>query len=326
LSSGHLTDIFEESQFRQAIQGGVERKNWYVDREYEPAADDVSLVLKLQSFSSGGYEAVLRSIDLGKVGAAMDGRGRRRGKRERPDVVSVASRERSAWRARRAVRYKCKEMGATNLVTLTRREGPNVKNWSGAQWEEWRNGGREKWESDHGAFWSFDDWLSAWDKLRRNMERCLGGKFPYVCVLEEHRKGGFHLHMAWTGKVNVGLMRRLWLLSTGGAGTGNVDARYIKVAFGRDRSSKVARYISKYVGKGFEGFDRFNKKRYWSSRMSLPDARRYILKSRTVGDALGELIEWLGFDFGDKENFVVFSDSSGFWYNHVPGSGPDPPF
>ena len=56
-------------------------------------------------------------------------------------------------RAKRRVRYLVKNMGATNLVTLTRREGPSTKDWGQLQWSEWNETGRDQWERDHGPFW-----------------------------------------------------------------------------------------------------------------------------------------------------------------------------
>lgn len=86
------------------------------------------------------------------------------------------------------------------------------------------------------------------------------GEFPYVAILEKHRKGNYHLHVAWCGRVNVGIVRKMWLAALGGGkGCGNIDARKIKVPAGGDRAARIARYISKYVSKHFEDDPRFNK-------------------------------------------------------------------
>lgn len=151
--------------------------------------------------------------------------------------------------------------------------------WGGpAEWDEWEEHGRALWEKEHGPMWSSEDWSKAWDKLRQNLERVLGD-VPYVAVLERHRKGNYHLHLAWVGRVNLNVMRPLWWAICGGRGAGNVDAQYIKVRQGGDRAHRIASYISKYVGKHFTDNPRFNKKRYRASRQSLEEVRRYVLRA-----------------------------------------------
>ena len=43
------------------------------------------------------------------------------------------------------------------------------------------------------------------------------------------RKGNYHLHVAWCGRVNVGIVRKMWLAALGGGkGCGNIDAKKSK--------------------------------------------------------------------------------------------------
>lgn len=86
----------------------------------------------------------------------------------------------------------------------------------------------------------------------------------------------------------------------GGKGCGNIDAKKIKVPAGGDRAARIARYISKYVSKRFEDEPRFNKKRYWASRQSMEEARRYVLNADTLDGASREVEQMLGFSFGDR--------------------------
>jgi hypothetical protein len=162
------------------------------------------------------------------------------------------------------------------------------------------------------------------------------GSFPYVAILESHQKGNFHLHVAWVGKINVGLVRKMWL-SIVGAGGGNIDAKFIRVPHGHDRSNRIAGYISKYVSKSFEQNPRFNKKRYWSSKQSMEDCRRYVLRALTLGDAMEEVKRLLGLDYGKflvwknneakTQNLFMFPDGGGVWINYIPGvHDPDMPF
>lgn len=341
----HLTEYIEfpEVAYKLAWVAGEERPGWNVP------IDGVSLgcnefgenfVAKLQPFKAGGWELTCRSLDLQKIGATMEGR-RRFGKRERPESVDRENILKAAQRAKRKVRYLTKNMGASHLVTFNRQEGPNTRNWRASDWENWRNGGREAWEAEHGPFWSPEDWGKAWDKLRRMIVR-VKGEFPYVAVLEHHKKGNYHLHVAWVEapgqKVNLNLVRGCWWAVVGGRGCGNVDAQYIKVRAGLERADRVAKYISKYTTKHFEEDGRFNKKRYWASRQDMEAVRRYVLNVHTQSDALAAVQAMHGLNMsdymklGDKgiqwDGFFPFPDGSGFWLTYIPEKhgGAPPPF
>jgi len=90
----------------------------------------------------------------------------------------------------------------------------------------------------------------------------------------------------------------------------------------------VARYISKYTTKHFEEADRFNKKRYWASRQTLEEARRYVLDAASLDAALHQTLTQLGLrydDFivrrGDRldiEHMFMFPDGGGVWINVIP--------
>ena len=329
----HLTDTTSEFQAGAGFRVGNSSiglmKNWSFPVEWEgPPVDGCAHVLKIQSFQSGGYEATLRNLNLERIGRAIEFGGRR-GKREEPEIQSRECALKSGARAKRKVRYAVKNMGATNLCTFTKREGPSTKDWTPAQWEVWEaGGGKEAWFNDHGDFWKEKDWAHAWDLFRRNYERASGGKFPYVAILEKHKKGNFHLHVAWVGKVNLNVVRGIWWACVGGRGAGNVQAQYIKVRCGLDRSDKIARYISKYVTKMFEEVGRFNKKRYWASRQSMEEAQRFVLRSVTLDDAFKEMrtmlgIVWEKFTRFEKGRIVpdhvyMFPDGSGVWLNYIP--------
>ena len=76
---------------------------------------------------------------------------------------------------------------------------------------------------------------------------------------------------------------------------GNIDIKQLKAGDGVRRVYKVASYISKYLTK--DSVVRFNKKRYWASRVNLPEVRRYWLKSRNLGEAMLEAFKRLNFKF-----------------------------
>jgi len=307
----HLTDIPFDLGRRAPMVSGKLLANWSIPADFAPASDgSLNFVLKVQRFAAGGSECTIRGLDLEKIARAIDVSGQVRGKREIPDEPNQEAIEKASARAKRKVRYLVKNMGATHLCTLTKRE------LSGSD------------------CWSHDDWAKAWDRLRRALEKAIGS-FPYVAILEQHQKGNFHLHIAWVGKINLNLMRPLWWGICGGRGQGNVDARYIKVRQGLERADRIAGYISKYVTKAFEQTSRFNKKRYWSSRQSLEEARRFVLNALTLDQAFSEARNIIGFDpmkyVTGKDNRVQgmfrFPDDSGIWFNFMPDKhGIDPPF
>lgn len=299
----HLTFITSEPAYHQASHKTGLVKNWFFPQGWDGAKGDLTPVLKVQPFATGGYEATVRLLDLEKIGSAMDG-NRRFGKREAPEEQDLSNVQKAASRAKRKVRHLVKNMGATNLVTLTRRETADM------------------------AFWTPEDWAKAWDRTRRSLERIIGD-FPYVGVLEQHKKGNFHLHLAWVGKVNLGLFRRVWWAVCGGRGAGNVDSQYIKVRAGLERADRVAKYISKYTTKHFEDSGRFNKKRYWASRQTMEEARRYVLKAGDVEGGLAEAFRVLGISIEDflinhpqkglvLDHVFYFPDGSGAWINYIP--------
>lgn len=295
----HLTDTPPSFRASSLLKG------WKFPADWEGPSPENPLcpVLKIQSFKVGGYEASIRFLDLPRIGRAAEFGGRR-GRREVPSEVDQVHAMKAAQRAKRRVRHLTKNMGADHLMTLTRRE------------------------SDPETYWGPEEWAKAWDRLRRVLVRAIGD-FPYVAVLERHKKGNFHLHVAWVGKINLNLVRPAWWSILGGRGQGNVDAQYIKVRTGLARSDKVAKYISKYCSKGFEEGARFNKKRFWGSRQEMPEVRRYVLRSRTADDALLEVRGMLGFELGrlcdSKGHFFAFPDGSGFWFGYVPELHSTPP-
>lgn len=309
----HLTDENSGTQYRRATHGGALLKNWYVPEGWGgPDGVQNNFILKVQPFAKGGYEATVRSLDLEKIGAAIVS-DKKRGTREAPDEISVENQLKAAARAKREMRYKVRNMMADHLVTFTKRE------------------------SDPATFWAAEDWAKAWDSFRRNLNRILPD-FPYVAILEKHAKGNYHLHVAWCGRVNVGVVRKLWLIAIGGGkGSGNIDAQKMKVPAGHDRSSRIARYITKYVGKHFEDNPRFNKKRYWASRQTLEEARRYVLTADTLDAAVNEMAILLGLDYSKflvmfrgkikAQNLFRFPDGGGMWLNYIPDlHSEDPPF
>jgi hypothetical protein len=139
---------------------------------------------------------------------------------------------------------------------------------------------------------------------------------------------------------HLDLARSIWWGVCGGRGQGNLDIERIKVGCNSDGSPKgalvmserIARYISKYMTKQLLFEHRPDKKRYWCSEFSLPDARRFWLEVRPNGietqqaDALTECVRRLDIDLSCARVFM-FPDGSGFWLSYNPDerAQPQPP-
>lgn len=263
--------------------------------------------LKVQPFSAGGFEAVVKLVDVEQVARLKESQElgilkkprTERPPEEREEAILSAKR-----RAKQMVRYKCKEMGANRLLTLTTRETLPVH-----------------------------ELLACFQKFLYLVERAMGEKLLYIAVPEQHPSNPdhLHLHVAINTFLQVGIIRKCWHAAlptrearqsgTGGRGgmldcsgknsPGNVDLQYIKTRGGKGAQTvKVARYISKYITKG--DFERFNKKRYWSTKgVKVLDARRVWLKSMNLGEAVTESYRELGL-FGYDGDGMEFFGSGAF--------------
>jgi hypothetical protein len=297
LIKGHLT----ETTYTKASRGFSfydSPKGWHVPEGYESTPAN-NYVAKIQPFQSGGYEVTVSSLDIQKIGRMMDA-PRSTGKREKGeqnenDVVT------SIQRSKKKVRHLIKSMGCDRLLTLTRRE------------------------KEQDEFWTIEQWKVAWDKFRRLCEKA-GVDLQYVAVLEAHKKGNYHLHAAIVGKLSVNIIRGIWLACTGGKGSGNVDIQMKQNCTVHQRRAGLAKYVSKYITKQAELVE-FNKKRYWSSRHKLPDARRYVLTADNFEAALNELLSYLGLNpLRVDGKIFVFPDENGCWFNYDESFSSPPPF
>lgn len=262
---------------------------------------------KMQPFKNGGYEGVVRWVDAQKM-ADMQNMPRRTGKREQPEERSQESLERSRHRARQKVRHHAKNIGANRLLTLTKRETVET------------------------GYSTPDDWQQDWARFCRIYKKYFPGlPFMFVAVLEQHQDSEhLHLHIATYSKhkMNLEVMRRIWWDICGGRGMGNVDVRYIKQQ-GYKGTERIARYLSKYISKGFDSIERFNKKRYWVSDRNLPEAQKMWLRARDLSEAISEIYQRTSgaIEFGrEGGGFFMFPDGSGFWFSVQPGQGSPPPF
>lgn len=287
---GHLTDTPRYVPVSRP-SGFSQLRGWY-----RPSAgissDQFHNVASIQRFKSGGWELVVRPIELEELARKIDA-PRFTGTREKPDHLDPDSIERAEKRAKKRVRHLIKSLGCDRLFTLTRRE------------------------SDPAHFWDRQQWVNAWDRFVRLCKKA-GIDLAYVAVLELHKKGNFHLHVGLTGRINIKHARQIWYAICGGHGQGNVDVRYKQHLTDFQRRAGLAKYVSKYITKGFGEIDAFNKKRYFASRHDLPQVQRVILNSQNWVDALYEIAQLMSFDPDAavrSKSFYKFSGKDGFWLN-----------
>jgi len=260
----------------------------------------------VQSFSKGGYEAVVKCINAQRV---ADNIVRPRGGRRVDRPLEERSENdilRAQIRAKKQVRLRCKEMCADRFITLTTRQFKNTP----------------------------EELLGAFRRFVRMVTAASGGRFDYLAVPEAHptNPGHFHLHVAVSVWLNVHILRRCWYAALGarpdGLTPGQIDIKRIVALTLQARVWKVASYISKYIAK--ETIVRFNKKRYWSSRVDLPAVKRYWLKARNLSEAFAEAAQRLGFevtlDAVRSGNIFSVDTANLCWFQCMPGKSQAPPF
>lgn len=184
---------------------------------------------------------------------------------------AARNRERSAKRARTKVRRLCKARGLNTMLTLTYRE--NMVD-------------RDRMARDFDVFMK---------RARRVIP-----DLQYVCVFEQQKRGAWHAHIAvprvlshylHKGQLvkSYDLLRALWRAVVG-LDNGNVDvARNRRVA---RSAAKLAAYMSKYIGKGFEsGLGEGDS--YRASGRGLPPPEVIRIASASGSDACMALLERL---------------------------------
>jgi len=269
-------------------------ENWYRPSGHWSPSDQANVVLKIQPFKAGGYEAIAKFVCLPDLARMLDA-PRKSGSREKPEHQDQETVRRSIQRSKTKVRHLIKSMGADRLLTLTKRE------------------------KDPALFWTLEQWAASWSRFVLQCKRA-GIEFQYVAIPELHKKGNYHLHVALCGRIHINTARRIWWAICGGHGQGNIDVKYRPNQSATERLAGLAKYLSKYLTKQF-GADAFNKKRYWASRHDLPPAIRVILRALDIRAALAEFAEWKSLDFDalmySKLGAYQFGGESpvGFWFN-----------
>lgn len=178
----------------------------------------------------------------------------------------------------------------------------------------------------------YDDVLKAWDLFRRSMEKHYPD-FRYIATPETQKNGQWHIHAGTAGFMNINILRRLWqfalnrvlgrdLALTSGAdspGTVNIATRGKLLGDKVRKSTKIANYISKYIGKSMEVA--FNRKKYFHTYgVQITPAQRRWLQANTREGALLEVMRTYGLLDEEAGIFTGFDinvwrrDSCSAWF------------
>lgn len=188
----------------------------------------------------------------------------------------------------------------------------------------------------------YDTVLKAWDMFRRSMERHYPD-FRYIATPEIQKNGQWHIHAGTCGFMNINVLRRLWhsalnrvlgrslLLTSGKESPGAVNiATKGNVLGDRVRkATKIASYISKYIGKAMDVA--MNRKKYFHSYgVQITPAQRKWLEAQTRDGALVEVMKAYGLwhsevDAPSVDVPVWRRDGSSAWFRVNTDSIP-PPF
>lgn len=256
--------------------------------DVSPACQDISTLppsywAKLTSFSNGGFEFAVtlpksmshhREQDCFRTAFGATIHQRQIDKPEQSEEDRAAANlARSVRRSRQRVRHTIKAMEADHMLTLTYRE--NMQD-------------ADKLKADYKRF-----------------VRMMVARFPswkYCAVRETQERGALHLHIAVKGRQPLNYIRTCWYIAIGGFADdkgentkGAINVRAPSRFSGRQGKSvkwkveKLAGYLTKYLGKEFEGASEHHAKRYWHSKgIDGIEVQKFWLGSTNFKDAIVE--------------------------------------
>jgi hypothetical protein len=175
------------------------------------------------------------------------------------------NRARAVRRAKKKIRFACKSAKFDRMLTLTMRH----------------------------AIFDRDVLQKMIEKFIRLARQATGDALPYVLTVEKHdsektsaaKRGSLHAHVAVRGRQDYKLLQSIWNYRVcGGQG-------FVRVSNGTKKMnpSRIASYISKYIGKSTSDVA-FNKKSYWiSHNISAPV--RTVKLFRSISEAVSWMIE-----------------------------------
>lgn len=188
----------------------------------------------------------------------------------------------------------------------------------------------------------YDRVLKAWDIFRRSMETAYPD-FRYIATPEKQKNGQWHIHAGTHGFMNINVLRRLWhsalnrvlgrspMLTSGKDSPGHVHIGTRGHLMGDrvKKASKIACYISKYIGKAMDMA--INRKKYFHSYgVEITPAQRKWLEACTRDGALKEVMKAYGLWHSDFDvpavDFPIWRrDGNSAWFR-VDTEAIPPPF
>lgn len=195
--------------------------------------------MKATAYPSGDVEIL--AIKLGAEDFLNNRKGKKGAKRKTTEksLMDEATLRKSQYRSKKIVYQKILTLNADTLLTLTYRDNQEDLELA---WKHFR----------------------AFSKL---MKKRYPATWQYVCVPERQERGAIHFHLAIRGYYHWNTVRAFWRKAI--SSDGNVDFK--KKRNGRGYVTdpkKIARYLAKYLTK--QDMVQFNKRRYSSSRIELP--------------------------------------------------------
>lgn len=230
-----------------------------------PAWNESSYMVKVTRYDTGDVEVVAVEKFSEPHRPKNEGRVKPRDRSE----MTASSLAASASRSKRTFTRRVMQMQAQHMLTGTTRVGISDR-------EE------------------FELYISVFLGMFRR-------KFPnvhYALVIEKHKSGYLHWHMAakFHGHVPFKVLHAMWRSALSGhpldhdypkdQTPGNVDVSYPGRAGNKRRvwdTAKLARYIGKYLVKDIatQGDNRIGRKRYWSSKgVPKPEVAKYYIACR----------------------------------------------
>lgn len=226
-----------------------------------------------------------RSHGLRGVGRRTDLSDEERAERDAENLV------RSVRQSKKAIRYHIQRCCADHMVTLTYRENMTDKKRAQAD-------------------------LKYFVKLVRAKHP----EFHYVAAYELQDRGALHVHMAVKGRQDVHFLRRCWhrvLGCTGATGAdvlGNVDVQAQKRKYGtagyKWKPTKLAGYLSKYIGKHFDKAEHHSARYVASRGCPKPETKRYWIAATDRGDFIMQALD-LAMLHGMEDFVDVWQSSDG---------------
>lgn len=168
---------------------------------------------------------------------------------------------RAVRRAKQAVHFSIRQIGADHMLTLTTRDIVSSR----------------------------DDFMKIFNRFVHlvRYKQLLNGRlipaiirkdWQYVAVPELQERGAFHMHVACVGKQDLAHLRACWYVALGGSPDdsgentkGQIDVRYKTKRFSKRHDPiystfQLVGYLTKYISKGFEEDSTLGVHRYAKSR------------------------------------------------------------